>query len=172
MEKENYYKVGTIVNTHGIRGEVKIAATTDFGQIRFAKKATLLIATQTGYDTVQIATSRVHKGMYLVLFDGVNNINDIEHYKGHDVYAVEDLRDALAEDEYHYADIIGSKVQTQAGESIGTVTSVLELPANDVWTVQRPDGTEVLLPVINDVILSVDTQAGVIVIDVLEGLLD
>lgn len=172
MEKENYFKVGTIVNTHGIRGEVKIAATTDFAPTRFAKKATLMIATKAGYDQVTIATSRVHKGMYLVLFDGVNNINDIEHYKGHDVYAIEDLRDTLAEDEYHYADIIGAQVQDQAGEVIGSVTSILELPANDVWTVERPDGTEVLLPVINEVILSVDTQAGVIVIDVLEGLLD
>ncbi|HEY4400285.1 MAG TPA: ribosome maturation factor RimM [Lactobacillaceae bacterium] len=172
MEKENYYKVGTVVNTHGIRGEVKIAANTDFAAERFAKGATLFVQEKNGMTAVKIATSRVHKGMYLVLFEGVTNINEIEHYKTHDVFVDAQSRGELEDDEYYYDDIIGLEVQSLDGEVIGDITSILELPANDIWTVARPNGKEALIPVINDVVKTVDIDAGVVVIDVLEGLLD
>ena len=98
MTKENYFKVGTIVNTHGIRGEVKILAITDFADERFTKGAELQVETKDGFVPFKVKSSRLHKNMWLVLFEGVNNINDIEKYKTHDVYVYGDARETLGDD--------------------------------------------------------------------------
>ncbi|MBC9700987.1 MAG: 16S rRNA processing protein RimM, partial [Leuconostoc sp.] len=107
---ENYFKVGTIVNTHGIRGEVKIMAITDFAQDRFKKGADLFIDTKQGRIPVKVQSSRLHKNMWLVLFVGVTNINEIEKYKGDDVYIEGTARPELEDDQYYYDEIIDSTV--------------------------------------------------------------
>jgi len=71
---DNFFNVGTIVNTHGIRGEVKIMAITDFAEERFQKGASLFIDTKQGRVPVTVTSSRLHKNAWLVLFDGVSII--------------------------------------------------------------------------------------------------
>ena len=74
-----FYNVGKIVNTHGIRGEVRVIPTTDFVDERFAKDAKLYLANQQGEPLeLTIESSRPHKGSILVKFDGYDNINDVE----------------------------------------------------------------------------------------------
>lgn len=169
---ENYFKVGTIVNTHGIRGEVKIMAITDFAADRFKKGAELQIDTKQGFLPVTVQTSRLHKNMWLVLFEGVTNINDIEKYKTHDVYVYGEARQALDDDEYYYDEIIDSRVVDLAGNDIGVVSDIMVTGANDVWTIKRVGKPDALIPMIDDVVKTVDVAHKLITIDALEGLLD
>lgn len=172
MTKENYFKVGTIVNTHGIRGEVKILAITDFADERFKKGAKLQVETKDGFVPFEVKSSRLHKNMWLVLFEGVNNINDIEKYKTHDVYVHGDARETLGDNEYYYDEIIDSRVFDLDGNDIGVVSEVMTTGANDVWVVQRPGQKDALIPMIDDVVKNVDVDNKRITIDALEGLLD
>lgn len=172
MTKENYFKVGTIVNTHGIRGEVKIMAITDFAADRFKKGASLQIETKQGFVPVTVQSSRLHKNMWLVLFEGVTNINEIEKYKTNDIYVYGETREALGDDEYYYDEIIDSRVVSLSGEAIGVVSEIMTTGANDVWVVKRQGLSDALIPMIDDVVKSVDVANKLITIDVLEGLLD
>ncbi|CAM3080215.1 ribosome maturation factor RimM [Leuconostoc rapi] len=169
---ENYFKVGTIVNTHGIRGEVKIMAITDFAADRFKKGAELQIDTKQGFVPVKVQSSRLHKNMWLVLFEGVTNINEIEKYKTHDIYVYGEARQELDDDEYYYDEIIDSRVVDLDGNDIGVVSEIMATGANDVWTVKRVGQPDALIPMIDDVVKEVDIAHKLITIDALEGLLD
>lgn len=169
---ENYFKVGTIVNTHGIRGEVKIMAITDFASDRFKKGAELQIDTNQGFVPVNVQASRMHKNMWLVLFEGVTNINEIEKYKTHDIYVYGEERAALGDDEYYYDEIIGCRVVDLAGNVIGTISEIMETGANDVWIIQRDGKSDALIPMIDDVVKQVDVENKLVTIDALEGLID
>lgn len=172
MDTEKYFKIGTIVNTHGIRGELKVKAITDFAEDRFAKGQVLYRNDNGQSHQEKIAKSRVHKGMWLLTFEGVDNINQVEIFKGQDLYVDSADRDELPEGEYYYNEIIGCQVVDLAGAVVGEVKEIMTTGANDVWIIKRPSGQEGLIPVIADVVKEVNVADKVITIDVLEGLLD
>ncbi|KAA8326043.1 ribosome maturation factor RimM [Leuconostoc carnosum] len=169
---DNLFKVGTIVNTHGIRGEVKIMAITDFPENRFKKGVELQIETKQGLVPMTVQSSRLHKNMWLVLFEGITNINEIEKYKTDDIYVASDERQELEDDEYYYDEIIDSRVVDLTGNVIGIVSEIMTTGANDVWVVKREGQPDALIPMIDDVVKSVDVDNKLITIDALEGLLD
>ena len=105
---EKYYQVGKIVNTHGIRGEVRVIATTDFTEERFKKGTHLAVEMPNGLTPVTVSAIRQHKQFYLLQFEGLGNINDVELFKGHNLkIAASERDDQLEDDEYYYGDIIG-----------------------------------------------------------------
>ena len=79
-----FYNVGTIVNTHGIRGEVRVMVTSDFADERFQPGNTVYLFPQgaTSPVAVEIARHRRHKNFELLTFVGMENINDVEQFKG------------------------------------------------------------------------------------------
>ncbi|MCI1284023.1 MAG: ribosome maturation factor RimM [Lacticaseibacillus songhuajiangensis] len=166
-----YYHVGKIVNTHGIRGELKVLATTDFPQERFKKGAELYVLSKAP-QKVTVTSSRTHKGMVLVTFAGYQDINEVLPFKGQMLGVADDKLDeaALAENEYYYRDIIGMDVQDVDGNSLGTIKEILSPGANDVWVVGRKGKQDLLLPYIASVVLKVDVPGKVTVVDVPEGL--
>ncbi|MCM0598147.1 ribosome maturation factor RimM [Periweissella fabalis] len=166
-----YYKVGTMVNTHGIRGEVRVIAITDFPEERFQKGKQLFIDNNEK-TPVTIATVRNHKQFILVSFVDKQNINDIEKYKGMDLLVADADLDVLEDGEYYYKDIIGAKVITEDNVEVGKVKEIFETGANDVWVVTRLGKEDLLLPMIDDVIKNVDIENQLITIDLLEGLDD
>ena len=76
----------------------------------------------------------------------------------------------LAEGEYYYHQIIGLKVVTTEGRELGKIKEILAPGANDVWVVQRPKQSDLLLPVIDDVVKQVDLDGGYVEVELLEGL--
>lgn len=167
----DFYKVGTMVNTHGIRGELRVIATTDFPEERFQKGKQLFIDNNEK-TPVEIATVRPHKQFILVSFKDMQNINDIEKYKGMDLLVADADLQTLEEGEFYYKDIIGAEVVTEDGVSVGNVKEIFETGANDVWVVKRQGKDDLLLPMIEDVIKAVDVDNQKITIDLLEGLDD
>ncbi|MCE4956770.1 ribosome maturation factor RimM [Macrococcoides caseolyticum] len=161
--------VGKIVNMHGVKGEVKILSASDFASERFAPGKTLLIPFKDETIELVIKSYRVHKNFHMVAFVGIHNINEVEQYKGLDVFQDVDTESLpLEENEYYYSDIIGCEVFNE-GQSIGKVTEIFETGANDVWVVQGEK--EHLIPYIEDVVKEIDIEHKTITIEAMEGLL-
>ncbi|MGN7383287.1 ribosome maturation factor RimM [Paenibacillus sp. SAFN-117] len=168
------FNVGKIVNTHGIRGELKVVPHTDFPDIRFRKGSRLVLtdAEMTTRVPVIVESGRPQKNVYLVKFSGLDDINQVEKYKGWMLKVTEEDLVDLEEGEYYYHQIIGCTVQTEEGEVLGTIDEILSPGANDVWVVNRPQGKPVLVPVIDDVLINVDVAGKRVTIRVMEGMMD
>jgi 16S rRNA processing protein RimM len=170
---EPLHTVGEIVNTHGIRGELKVVPHTDFAEQRFAVGSKLVIVASNGIKTdVTIRTSRLHKKVYIISLKEFTNINEVEKFKGCLLKIEERYQDDLDEDEYYYHEIIGCMAVTEEGEELGEIIEILSPGANDVWVIKRPKGKELLIPVINDVVIDVDVENKKVIVSLMEGLLD
>jgi len=163
------FRVGVIANTHGIRGEVKVFPTTDNPK-RFDALKEVLLDTGTEKMPLKISRVRYFKNLVIVKFKGIDNINDVEKYKGKDLYVTRENAVPLEENEYYIADIIGASVFTEDGEEFGTLSDVLETGANHVFVVEH-EGKEVLIPSIPDCVKDLDTEAKKVVVHLLPGLL-
>lgn len=160
-------KVGVIVNTHGLKGELKIKSFSDFNDIRFHKGSYIYIKERNEYIEMKIKSYREHKGFVLVVFDSYEDINLVEKYKGLELYVdKEDLHD-LEEDEVYYFDLIDCEVYEEDGTFIGNVEDVLETGANAVLRVNK----KVLIPYVNAFIKETDIKNKKIIIYHVEGLL-
>ncbi len=166
-----YYNVGKIVNTHGIRGEVRVIATTDFPKERFQNGAVLYLKQSAGEPLrLEVAGARQHKGMWLIKFKDYDNINDVQNFRDHELMVTEDEQQPLEEGQYYYHQIIGLTVKTLEGRELGTIKEILSPGANDVWVVERKGQSDLLLPVIDDVIKNVDLDKGEVDVELMEGL--
>lgn len=168
---ENLLKVGVITTTHGVRGEVKVFPTTD-GAERFLDIAYVLLDTGREMKRLDIKNVKFYKNLAILKFDGIDNINDIEKYKGRDLWIPREEGQELGDDEYYIADLIDMEVVLEDGSHFGTLTDVMETGANDVYIVERADGSEVLLPAIADCILDVDLEENKMTVHLMKGLLD
>ncbi|MCZ8512450.1 ribosome maturation factor RimM [Paenibacillus filicis] len=170
---DRLFNVGKIVNTHGIRGELKIVPLTDFPEERFVKGSKLLFVhpEQGTQVPVVVESAREHKNLFYLKFREFGNINDVEKYKGWQLKVEKQYLSELEGDEFYLHEIIGCRAVTEEGEELGTITEVLSPGANDVWVVERPKGKQLLLPYIDDVILDVDVENKVVKVHLMEGLL-
>lgn len=170
-----WYNVGRIVNTHGIKGEVRVISTTDFEDVRFAPGNRLAIFKKDDKKPiwVTVESARRHKNFILLTFEGLNNINLIEHFKEGLLKVTKDQleEDELRENEFYYFEIIGCEVFSEEGEGLGTITDILETGANDVWELKAPNGKKHYIPYIEDVVKEINIDEKKIVIHVMEGLL-
>lgn len=166
-----FFNVGKIVNTHGIKGELKVLPLTDFPEERFAKGSKLVIDTTKQIIPVVVESARFHKNMYVVQFEGFNNINEVEQYKGSMLKVSEEYQTELSDDEFYFHQIVGCTVITDEGEELGTVKEILTPGANDVWVVKMNNGKEILIPYIDDVVLHVDIKNKKITVHLMEGLI-
>lgn len=171
---EAYLNVGKIVNTHGIRGELKVLPTTDFPELRFAEGSELVIeCPATGLrQPVCVERARRHRTTYIVKFRELDDISQAERHKGSLLKVPERHRAPLGEGEYYFHDIIGCRVVDESGGAVGVVTEILQPGANDVWVVERPRGKPILLPYIDEVVLNVDLAEKTVTVRLMEGLAD
>ncbi|MDF2556309.1 MAG: rRNA-processing protein RimM [Bacillales bacterium] len=170
----DWYNVGKIVNTHGIRGEVRVLSITDFPEERFVKgeKVAAFMPGKKEPVTFTIKSVRPHKQFYLLTFEGYEDINLVEKFKGAELKISEDQLFELDEDEFYYHEIIGCEVFNEKETLIGTITEILTPGANDVWVVRTPNKKEVLIPYIESVVKIINIDEKKIVIEEMEGLFD
>ncbi|EOT43766.1 ribosome maturation factor RimM [Enterococcus dispar] len=169
----DYLNVGKIVNTHGIRGEVRVVSQTDFPEERYQKGATLILFRE-GMPPLEltVASHRQHKNFDLLTFEGYPNINDVEKFRDGILKVAKDNLAALGEDEYYYHQIIGLTVLDENKHEIGKIKEILSPGANDVWVVQRKGKKDALIPYIASVVKAIDLTAGVVEVELPEGLID
>lgn len=170
------YQVGAITQTHGIRGEVKVFPMTD-DVSRFKNMKELILDTGKEQIVLEVTSARPQKNLVILKFKGIDNINDVEKYKGCGLFVTKENRVKCKKDEYFIADLIGLRAIDEEGENFGTISDVIQTGANDVYVVTTKQGEEVMIPAIKDCILEVsveeqDGQAGYVRIHLLPGLLD
>ena len=166
---ENLLQVGVIANTHGIRGEVKVFPTTD-DATRFKKLKEVILDTGKEQLPLEIAQVRFAKNLVIVKFKGIDNINDIERYKGKSLYVTREHAEKLEKDEYFIADLIDLRAVSDEGEDLGILYDVLQTGANDVYVLRKEGQADLLVPAIRDCIRSVDIEGGIITVHLLDGL--
>ena len=169
----DFLDVGKIVNTHGLKGEVRILSITDFPEERFAPGSKLFFTSQNKKnEPVTVKSHRKHKNFDLVLFEEYDSINTVEPIVGSILKVSSESLEELPEDEFYYHEVIGMKVIDEEEQLIGYVKEILSPGANDVWVVEREKKRDLLLPYIEDVILEVNTEDKFVRVHVLEGLDD
>jgi 16S rRNA processing protein RimM len=160
--KKQYLEAGKIVNTHGVRGEVKIQP--------WADSAEFLQDFPTIYidgAPVRVLSSRVHKDCLIAALEGVGDVNDAMRLKNKTVFI--DRSDATLEDgSFFIQDIIGASVRDESGAELGTLADVLELPAGNVYVVRG--AREILVPAVPEFVRKTDADAGVITVRLIEGM--
>lgn len=168
---EDLLQAGVITTTHGIRGEVKVFPTTDDVH-RFEDLDSVLLDTGRDYMKLEIENVKYFKQYAILKFKGIDNINDIEKYKGRSLYVTRDQAIPLEEDEYYIADLIGLDVYLESGKKFGVLKDVMETGANDVYIVETEEGKEVLIPAIHECVLDIDVEENRMEIHLMDGLLD
>ena len=167
---EQFLQVGVITSTHGIRGEVKVFPTTD-DPARFKKLKKVILDMGKRQIEMEIQSVRFFKQFVIVKFKGIDNINDVEQYKGGALLVNREDAVRLEENEYYIADLIGMDVVLEDGSKFGTLKDVMETGANDVYVVEDAKGEEILLPAIRECILDVDVEKNVMTIHLMKGLI-
>lgn len=168
-----YYDVGKIVNTHGIKGEIRVMSITDSPEERYQKKSVLTWFKE-GEEPKELVVKshRRHKNFDLLTFENFSSINDVELLVGGILKVHEEDLSELDENEFYLHEIIGLTVIDEEGQTLGKVKEILSLGANDVWVIQRQNKKDLLLPYIDEVILDVNIEEGQVTAHILEGLDD
>lgn len=165
------FRVGVITSSHGIKGEVKVFPTTDDIN-RFKQLKNVILAYGQEQISMQIENVKFFKNMAIIKFKGYDNIDDIQKFKGCELFVDRENAIPLKENEYYIADVIGMNVILYEGETFGTVTDVMQTGANDVLVVDSYKNGEVLLPVIKECVEDMDFENGVITVHIMKGLID
>ena len=168
---EDLLRVGVIAKTHGIRGEVKVFPTTDEKE-RFKDLKKVILDTGKEQKVLEIQSVRFFKNLVILKFKGIDNINDIEMYKGKDLLVTREDAVPLEEGEYFIADLLDLDVYSDEDEKIGVLYDVMQTGANDVYVVKTEEGKEILLPAIDECILDIDLEENRMTVHIMEGLLD
>jgi 16S rRNA processing protein RimM len=170
VRMNDFLRVGVISSTHGVRGEVKVFSTTD-DLNRFKDLKQVILDTGREHIELEIEGLKFFKQFAILKFKGIDNINDIEKYKGKDILVTRENAVKLEEDEYFIYDLIGSKVVTDEDIELGELVEILVTGANDVYVVKTKDEKEILLPSIKECILEVDAENKFIKVHIMPGLL-
>lgn len=160
--KKQYLEAGQIVNTHGIRGEVKIKPWAD--SAAFLEEFEELFVDE---KPVRVLRSRVHKNCLIATLEGVEDVNAAARLKNKIVYI--DRDDAvLPEGSYFIQDLLGAKVVDEAGTVLGHLDDVMEMPASNVYVVKGE--REILIPAVPAFVLNTDVEQGIITVRLIEGM--
>ena len=167
LSKKDYF---ALLNDAGIKYEEKELETDDAN--RFKKLKEVILDTGKEQLPLEIAQVKFFKNLVILKFKGIDNINDIEKYKGKSLYVTREHAVKLKKDEYFIADLIGMRAVTEEGEELGTIKDVLQTGANDVYIIKKDGEDELLVPAIKDCVKNVDIEGGVMTLHLLEGLRD
>lgn len=170
---EKWFNVGKIVNTHGIKGEVRVISRTDFPNERYQPGNQLYLFMSENLEPIllKIRSHRIHKSFDLLTFEGYENVNEVEKMKGGILKVTESALGKLDENEFYFHEIIGCTVYTTEGEELGKIREILTPGANDVWVIKGKGGKDILIPYIEDVVIKVDIEQKSVIIEPMEGLL-
>ena len=168
---EDLLRVGVISSTHGIKGEVKVFPTTD-DMNRFKKLKNIILDTGKEQLNLEIENVKFFKQFTILKFKGFDNINEIEKYKGKDLYVTRENAVPLEEHEFFICDLIDCIGYEEDGKELGRLTEVMQTGANDVFVFQTANGKEVLVPYIEQCVRKIDIESKRIELSLLPGMLE
>lgn len=166
---QKFLEVGQIVNTFGIKGEVKVKPFTDEIE-RFEELKTVYLCEKDEMKKIEIEQVKYHKDMVLLKLKGIDTVNDAEKQRGK--FLKIDRKDAkkLPEGVYFIVDLLGLPVYTEEGRLLGKVEDIFNSGASDIYVVKNEEGKQILLPGIPEVLKKVDLAEEKIIVHLLKGL--
>lgn len=169
-------QVGFVFRAHGMDGELKVNPEYTDDPTRYEELDTVYIGKSpravTRHTISSVRYQESKRGTTVILgLEDVASRTDAEALMKLNVFAREDDLD-LAEDEIFIHDLIGLSVVTEEGEEIGTVANYMEMPAQDVFVITRPDKEEAMIPAVDDFIINVDLENGRLVVRLIDGLIE
>ncbi len=175
--ENKYFVVGKIVNTQGIKGEVRVLPTTD-DVSRFELLDFVYVDKKGNIQKYEIENVRYHKQFVIIKFKGIDDMTAGETLKNTEIKITEDMALPLGEDEYYISDLYSMEVVTDDGELLGTIQDIIFTGANDVYVVrndeseksEKSEKSEILIPAIKQCILNVDKENNKMTVKLLEGL--
>ncbi|MFI6856244.1 ribosome maturation factor RimM [Streptomyces sp. NPDC050416] len=164
--------VARIGRAHGIKGEVTVEVRTDEPELRLAPGA-VLATDPAAAGPLTIETGRVHSGRLLLRFEGVGDRTGAEALRNTLLIAEIDPEELPeGEDEYYDHHLIDLDVVTADGTEVGRITEISHLPTQDLFIVERPDGSEVMIPFVEEIVAEIDLEEQKAVITPPPGLID
>ena len=164
MEK---IKIGKIVNTVGLKGEVKVYNYSDSIEIYETIESIYVDDRLTVIENV-----RAQKNMVILKLEGADDRNAAEALRGKELYITEDDLPELPEGQYYVRDLIGMSVTEEDGNLLGHVTDVLQNTAQDIFEVESENGKKLLIPKVDQFVLDIDAEKREITVRLIEGMLD
>ncbi|MEU6168391.1 ribosome maturation factor RimM [Streptomyces tanashiensis] len=164
--------VARVGRAHGIKGEVTVEVRTDEPELRLGPGAVLLTDPASA-GPLTIESGKVHSGKLLLRFEGVRDRNAAEALRNTLLIAEVDPEELPEEeDEYYDHQLMDLDVVLADGTEIGRITEISHLPSQDLFIVERPDGTELMIPFVSSIVTEIDLEEQRAVIDPPPGLID
>ncbi|MCL2249804.1 MAG: ribosome maturation factor RimM [Oscillospiraceae bacterium] len=161
--KQELIETGKIVNTHGVRGEVKILPWADSPEFLLDFDHFYIDGTE-----IEVLSARIHKGCVIAAFDGVADIKSAAALRNK-VISIKKEDANLQEDAYFVADLIGiTAIDYETGEKLGHVAEILPLPQGNVYVIRGE--REILVPAVPEFIKETNLQDGYVRLYLIEGL--
>jgi len=164
-----FLAVAKVRRPHGVHGEMVVEIYTDFPERLQPGK---MVFVGTGKKQLTITSQRSHNEGLLLGFEGITTPEEAGWYRNQFLSISASDAHELQEGEYYFHDLLGLNVTDESDRSLGTLIEIMETGANDVYVVKGAAGTEILLPAIPDVVLSVDLAAKIMKVRLLPGLME
>ena len=161
-------EIGEVVNTHGVRGEIKLNPWTDNLE-DLTDIVTFYLKDGDSAVTLYADSVRIHKNCAIIKLENVDDMQTAETFRGRILYVKKE--ENLPEGRYYIADLIGLSVMTEDGV-FGTISDVFQTGANDVYEVRRKGEKPAYLPAIKEVINEINIEEGYVKVTIPEGLLE
>lgn len=165
------FEIGQIVNTFGIKGQVKIVPFTD-DITRFDELKEIYVEKKNELKLFQIEQVNYKKNMVILKLKGIETVEEAEKLRN--CYLKIDRKDAkkLPKDTYFIVDLLGLDVYTDEGKLLGKVDDIYNAGSSDIYVVKDELGKQILLPAIKDVLKEVDLENQKIIVHLIKGLVD
>ena len=163
--------IGKIQATQGIRGQLRVIPFAGDASSISQLESVMIKAPNGALERFPVVSAKAHGKRVILTLKPFDNINQVLHLVGREIYADRGSLPELPSDEYYWSDLLGLQVSTKEGEALGELVDIIETGSNDVYVVKK-DGREVLIPALEDVILAVDLAANSMTVSLPEGLLD
>ena len=166
---QEYFEIGQIVNTSGLKGIVKVNPFTD-DVSRFEEIKKVFIEKNKELTEYEIEEVRFHKNQVLIKFKNIDSIEEAEKFRN--CYIKISRKDAkeLPEDTYFIVDLIDTNVYLENNEYVGKIIDVFSTGSNDVYVIKREENSDLLIPAIKNDVKKVDIKNKKMIINLIKGL--
>ena len=165
-----YFEIGLIANTHGLKGEMKVRPYTAY-QKRFEELKKVLITIKGKLKEYEIENVRYQKDIVLLKLKGIDDIDAAEKLKTHTISIPREDGKKLEEDEHFIADLLDCEV-FENDELIGSLQDIFTAGASDVYVIKRKNKKDLLLPALKSIIKKIDVESKRIDVEIPRGLED
>lgn len=162
-------RIGKIVNTQGLKGDLRIFPSTDYKE-RFEELEYVYLEGEKNKKFV-ITKVRYKKNLAIVKFENYDNINDVEIFRNKEVFTEKLDQDELEEDRFYVEDLIGIKIIDEEKGYIGILKEIIQNPAHDIYLIELESGKEIMIPAVSEYIIDTDIDNSVMTVSLIEGFL-